>query len=305
MRTLAVISLFATVAFAQSSPLIPTGISTNCTDFLTSFNEDSSLTSCTSPLIKATAAFGPNGTADSTSSDVTTALSSVCSGASACSATTIQSKLASFYAACTDELTTSANAEVLRLYDVLYSVYPYTQALCTKDNSGNYCAAEIVTASSSAASASASGAPESLASIAKTLWSPITGSDSQSTIAIVPNATTFANSNILFLLLGPSLTSSQICTACTRNILTSYINFESNSPYGPGLTNSPLLHGQSALYTEVQSLCGASFLNGAVAAAGGLSGGILSGAAPRMASSSSGALGAMMGATLIALLASL
>jgi len=315
MRSFAVVAVLASAVYAQSSssPLIPSGISQNCTQFLTSFNEDTSLQSCTAPLIKATAQFGPNGTATPSASAISSALTSVCSSVASCSSTAIQSKLASFYAACTPELTTDSNADVLSMYDVLYSIYPYTQALCAKDESGNFCAAEIQTAASNAsASASApapaaSAASTSLTSIAKSLWSSVSGSGSsaQSTLSIVPNATTFADNNVLFLLLQPSLSKASLCTACSRNVLTAYINFESSVPYAAGLTNSPLLKGQSALYSGVQNTCGASFLNGAVAAAGGLSGGILSGGAAHMMSVSTGAVSAVVGGAFIALLASL
>ena len=48
------------------------------------------------------------------------------------------------------------------------------------------------------------------------------------------------------------------------------------------IANSPLLGGQTDLYKAVTSECGSNFLSGAVQAAGGLSGCIISGAAPRM-----------------------
>ena len=51
-----------------------------------------------------------------------------------------------------------------------------------------------------------------------------------------------------------------------------YINFESSSPYVVGINSSQLLNQQSALLSSVQSKCNATFLSGAVAAAGGLSG---------------------------------
>lgn len=101
--------------------------------------------------------------------------------------------------------------------------------------------------------------------------SPISAlSRRSSSPALTPNMTTFGSSNIAFLLISPDLPSSTLCTPCTRNVLTSYINFESSVPYAPGLPSSQLFPGQSDLYNAVQRTCGASFLSGAVQAAGGL-----------------------------------
>jgi hypothetical protein len=71
----------------------------------------------------------------------------------------------------------------------------------------------------------------------------------------------------------------------------SYFNFEKSVPYGPGLSNSPLLGGQSDLYDAVNNTCGKSFFGGAVQAAGGISGGLVgSNAAPRSISQSFGGI---------------
>ena len=59
--------------------------------------------------------------------------------------------------------------------------------------------------------------------------------------------------------------------------------FESAIPYAPGLGHGPLMSGQTQLYLAVQNTCGATFLSGAVQAAGGLSGGIMKGAAINVA----------------------
>lgn len=104
---------------------------------------------------------------------------------------------------------------------------------------------------------------------------------SNATTALVPNTTTYQDTNLPFMFLQPSMPSSELCTTCARNILTAYIDFESSSPYAPGLSNSLLFAGQISLYNNVTSKCGQSFLNGAVQAAGGLSSGLLSGATPR------------------------
>jgi hypothetical protein len=101
------------------------------------------------------------------------------------------------------------------------------------------------------------------------------------TTAIVPNMTTYHDTNLPFLFFTPDLDATNLCTSCARSVLAAYIDFESNVPYAPGLASSQLLDTQSALYKAIQDKCPAGFLSGAVQAAGGLSGGILpSGAVP-------------------------
>jgi hypothetical protein len=111
--------------------------------------------------------------------------------------------------------------------------------------------------------------------------SPSRRDTGNTTTALIPNVTTYQDTNLVFLFLEPSMTFTQLCTTCTRNILTPYITFESSLPYAPGLNNSLLLKGQSALYNYILSTCPTGFLSGAVQAAGGLSNGILASSAPR------------------------
>jgi len=223
-----------------------------------------------------------------------------------CPSTTVQSELTKFYGACMAELTSSPNTQVQLQYDVLYSIIPMQNAICTKDDTGKYCVTEIGSNSTAPSSST-------LSTVAQYLWTTVSNSVSvalaigrrdtsvSNSTLITPNATTFAQNNILYLFLQPSLSSASLCQTCTRNILTSYITFESNVPYAAGLTNSPLLSTQTALYEGVQSVCGASFLSGAVEAAGNLSGGIMgsSSGALRMLSNSIGAVGVAMGTLLL------
>jgi hypothetical protein len=90
--------------------------------------------------------------------------------------------------------------------------------------------------------------------------------------AIVPDMNAITATNSQFLFFTPNLSAAQLCVTCLRQVLTAYINFESNIPFSYGINNSVLLGAQSALYNAVQSECPANFLNGAVKAAGGLSG---------------------------------
>lgn len=50
----------------------------------------------------------------------------------------------------------------------------------------------------------------------------------------------------------------------------------SDVPYAPGLPNSQLLANEPALYSAINSVCGAAFLSGQVQAAGGLATGAAS-----------------------------
>ncbi|CDO77478.1 hypothetical protein BN946_scf184902.g12 [Trametes cinnabarina] len=313
MKSIAATTLFASVVLAQSASLIPSGISTQCSTFLTQFNQDTNLTSCTSAIISATSAFAPSTNASAaaatpSTSAISSALNSVCSSSATCSETVIRSKLADFYNACTDELSTNPNQDVIRTYDVLYALTPFKNAICSKDDSGRYCVNQIASNST----ASSSGIIPSIAQFVSTPLAAVSSAVSrratvQQVVAVAPNATTFAANNLLFLMLKPNLPSSSLCASCTRSVLTSYISYESETPYAPGLSSSVLLSGQSKLYQGVQSTCGANFLSGAVAAAAGLSGGvtgqITSGASSLMANT--GVAGALMGAVVLVLSASL
>ncbi|KAH9834175.1 uncharacterized protein C8Q71DRAFT_165061 [Rhodofomes roseus] len=313
MKSVAVLPILAASVLA-SSALIPTDVSSACSSYLNSFNQDTSLESCISPLVKATAQFGAgaNSTSNPTSSAVSSALSSLCS-ATTCSSQTIRTQLANLYSACTAELTSSANKDVLRTYDVLYSIVPLQQAMCSKNSNGDYCVVAGSNSSSSSGTndAASTATGESFSSISEYLYSDASSpssvarrDNSQATISIVPNTTTFAENNILFLFLSPNLSSSELCTSCTRSVITAYTDFESNVPYAPGLQSSTLMSGQTALYKGIISTCGSSFMSGGAQAAGAISSGETSGAPPSIAVSAK-AVSAVFGAAALAFFAML
>lgn len=201
---------------------------------------------------------------------------------------------------------------------MLYALTPLKQAVCTKDDSGRYCVTEATSGTSSAA-ASPSGAAgdakvnavvgstssPNLSNLKQYLWSQSLGKRDAAaqTAAIIPNTTTYRDSNLLFMFLTPQTPSAQLCTSCTRNVLMSYINFESSVPYAPGLKQSPLMGGQSDLYQGVLGTCGKNFFNSGVQAAGGLSGGVLGGsssAAPKSVSQDFIMLAAFLSAVVVA-----
>lgn len=305
MKSLAAISLLTTVALAQSSvstgnSLIPDNISSGCQTFLNSFDGDTSLTACTESLIEATQSFGGS-SGTPAKAQITGAISSICTGSvsTACPDSLIRGKLSDFYAACSDELTSSSpNQQVINLYDILYVLTPLEGAICSKDDSGNYC---IISSDSSTGGA-----------LANTDYSTI-----QNNLAYTPqlsrrddgptmaNLTTFHDSYLPFGFRTPDMDSTTLCTPCTRNILTPYFNFESDMPYAPGLANSPMLSNQNTLVSAIQSKCGANFLNGAVQAAGGIQTGPLLGAAMPHVSSKFSSLCAVVAGGLTVAISSL
>lgn len=168
----------------------------------------------------------------------------------------------------------SPNKDVIQFYDVLYALTPFKTAVCSKDDSGDYCVTSIASTTGQSSS--------TLTSLTKYVSSTVSTAlsrraDAQAVVSVATNATTIAENNILFLMLQPTLAKDSLCQSCTRSIITSYISYESKTPYAPGLANSVLLSGQQALYTAVSDTCGSSFLSGSVAAAAGLSGGIIGG----------------------------
>ena len=215
----------------------------------------------------------------------------------------MRTRLTQFYSQCSAELTSKPVAAVTQIYDVLYTLTPFRTAICSKDDSGSFCATNLP-ASNGLKSAISAGSPALTPNdIIKALvqTSPALASRA-STTALVPNITTYQNTDLIFLFLQPAsgsqaaLQSSSQCTACTRNIMTAYINFESDTPYAIGLAKSLLLAPQQTLYNAITNTCGKTFLSGVVQAAGGLSGGTLpSGAMRNVATVSQGFVAVGMG----------
>lgn len=253
---------------------------------------DATLSACTAPIITATAQFGPGANSTSTPSTTTigSALDVIClSSDSSCSDQTVRGQLSDFYSACTPELTSNPNADVIRTYDVLYALIPFKQALCTKDSNGKYCATEITSPSSSNSNSQVdlvvTSGDSTFSSVKQFLWSSagVAKRATAQTAAIIPNITTYRDSNLLFFFLEPDTPSATLCTTCSRSVMLSYISFETSVPYAPGLSSSPLMGGQSALYNAMTSTCGATFFTGSVQAAGGLGSGLLGNKMPTSA----------------------
>jgi len=260
-RSLAIIPILTAVVLAQTtSSLIPQGISSSCSQFLDNLNNDTTITTCTSAITQATASFAKA----SSSAAVTSALDALCAPSidTACPSDLLTSKITAFYTACTAELTSNPNPQVVLTYDVLYTIYPYRGAICSKDDSGNYCSAEAQLPSGTTAEA-----------VQAIMASPSPANSE----ALMPNPTTFKNYGVAFMFLT-NITSAQ-CNDCTRKIVNSYMNFQSITQYAPGFGHSALLSGQPSIYASIETQCGSTFLasGSAVKAAGGLSGGTLGG----------------------------
>ncbi|KAF8816960.1 hypothetical protein BYT27DRAFT_7154040 [Phlegmacium glaucopus] len=289
LKSLALVSVLTSAAWAQLTttnatssatsstvnPLIPTGITTPCTTFLNSLNSDASLTSCLTTLTNITSAFAP-GSPTPSNEDVASTLVKLCNDtvAATCPDSLIRPKITSFYAACPAELTTNSDPNVVRIYDVLYSLLPLRTSVCSKDDSANWCV-KGPSATTRELNEDANGSSVGISDIMALLYMKNDNGALRrrdQVAAIVPNLTTYHDANLPFAFFTPDLNATQLCVSCARQVLTAYINFESNTPYAPGLNNSLLLSTQSALFSAVQSKCPANFLSGVVKAAGGLSG---------------------------------
>ncbi|GAA5821307.1 hypothetical protein JCM10212_006417 [Sporobolomyces blumeae] len=118
--------------------------------------------------------------------------------------------------------------------------------------------------------------------------------------SVLPNAETYRQLSLPFLFLSPNLSSSVLCSTCTKQVLSSYISWESRQPYALGLANSPMLGGQGQLWTGTGTKCGGGFLQSVAEMAGQAE---LTGAAgPRLVV---GGRGGYVGAAIVVIGASL
>ncbi|KIL64651.1 hypothetical protein M378DRAFT_126504 [Amanita muscaria Koide BX008] len=286
LKHFAILTLVFSATLAQTNnstsnstadPLIPTGISQGCSSFLNTLNSDSTLSGCAKTLLSATTQFGPGGNAtDKSTSAINSAVDTICSTSSlsSCPDSFFRDKLVDFYSQCSAELT--SNSAVIKIYEVVYALIPFRNAICSKDDNDNYCLTQKTNTSTSGAKtylASQDNSQEllhhlyndpSLQARAASSWSNIT-----------PNMTTFHDTNLLFFFLKPNMTEQDLCTTCTRQVFMCYFNFETLVPFAPGMTASQLLGGQPDLYKGIQNTCGPNFLQTNIQAAGGISGGTL------------------------------
>jgi hypothetical protein len=249
-------SASAAASSPTSNPYIPTGISDTCEQYLQAFNDDTDLATCTPTLLAASSAFAPGApdAAGASKDAITSALTNMCSPTttSSCTQSLMAGKLAKFYAQCAQELRSQSNKQVMIIYDTAFALLPFLQSVCSKDDDGNFCVLST--------NVSSSAAP-AVASIARR-------DSSSGATAYIPNADTIGAQNLLFLGLTGSEPKAQLCTTCTRNVLTNYVSFQGIANYGPGIQQSPLMGNEPTVYNKVVSTCGADFLTNTVQAAG-------------------------------------
>ncbi|KAG7087741.1 hypothetical protein E1B28_013684 [Marasmius oreades] len=260
LHSLAIVSLLGPVVLALSVA----NVSPTCGSFLNSLDADDSLKDCTSSLANATAAYGAakDNSKPITKDSITSTLDSICKPNVGCSDTVMKAKLSQFYANCGPELTTNNNNDVIELYDTVYSYIPLKQSICTKDDSGTYCVLKTSNVVQSQ--------PTVLTKLQQYLWNTGPSALSKRADSAAPNMSTLSTTNTAFLLLSASLDYNTLCTSCTRNIMTKYMSWQSDSLYAPGLQASLLLSGETTLYEGITKTCGPQFMSSSVQAAGGL-----------------------------------
>lgn len=272
MRYLVQLIVFAAVLLASngatgqttaSSPsaLIPSNISSGCSTFMTKLNADSSIKTCTAPLLSATEYY-VNATSDSkdkSESALGETLTRLCASDAGCDSSIIRSYLSEFWVTCNDEIK-AKNKGVQDVYDVLYLINPFREAICSKDADDNYCLTTVASTSTSKRGFEDDQDRQSNL-IARQ------GTDASSSASQIDTGS-LSGSNIAFLFLQPNAGKDKLCSTCAENILASYIQFETAIPYAIGLSNSNILSGQSDLYKAGKKECGEDWAKKVNAVAG-------------------------------------
>ncbi|RXK38160.1 hypothetical protein M231_04534 [Tremella mesenterica] len=223
-------------ANSQNITLIPTNITSSCTNFLTSLNSDLTLQSCIGQLINITSAFTPtsSGSPNVSQSDINFALAAMCNDKAKCQDNVIRGWLSQFWSTCNVELTSSgqSNSQVRDLYDLLYAFNPMVAAVCAIDSANQeYCINEIKqpssssasssSASSSAPSASSTGTDDVVTGISNnTLLATVTTFDPVELAReylIIPLTSTSITKRLLSLSLFKNRDSAQVVEAATLN----------------------------------------------------------------------------------------
>jgi len=136
--------------------------------------------------------------------------------------------------------------------------------MCAKDQDTQaYCLLNIGTGSSSSVGNTtqnfATGPSDDVKHAGEFLYVTKTSSRRRSQV-LMPNADAFRTTHLMYLFTSPDMNSGELCTSCTQQILEKYVAWESATPYALGLANSPMLGGQSDLWSAIQDKCPASFL---------------------------------------------
>lgn len=121
-------------------------------------------------------------------------------------------------------------------------------------------------AASSSSSSTSSAATSSASSTSSSTLSEV--DPSYALTGILPNSNTWRTNSLPFLFLSPNMSSSLLCTQCTKTIFATYVSWESRIPYALGLSNSPILGSQGTLWTGIGEVCGSGFLSSIASQAG-------------------------------------
>jgi len=237
MKSFSLVLLLAAAVFGQdnstANPLIPESASSGCKAYLNSLNSDKTMQACIAPLLTATAKFQPSTASTANSGDVSWAMGQLCNSTYSCQQSDIQQTITAFYSACTAELASGSNQSIRTTFDLVYTLVPLRNAICSKDTDGQYCLNKA--------------------------QSKTSGSTPDQT-ALQIQATDWVSTHLPYLFVGPDDAADTLCTTCTNQIMVAYVRFENLVPYPMGISNSLLLGDQKTLWNAIASKCPADFV---------------------------------------------
>lgn len=253
----------------DASSLIPSPpeISQECYSLLTDLDGDQLFQECTDPLIQATSIYldAANHASESSVSD---SLDALCGHKQGCDSTTVRSYIAQFWDHCTDELE-DQNERVMQLYDYLYIFNPFRDAMCAKNNEGEYCLeglAPFMKPSADIQALQMNTMPETDDVYSDAYWAHVlqtipstnsSGSSDDSDDSQSPELT----SDQVFMFLSKDSDKDTLCSDCTKEVLSSYVGFEMATPYAIGTERSTVLKPQQEIYDAARKKCGANFVH--------------------------------------------
>lgn len=254
--------------------LIPTNISSSCYTLLTQLDEDHVFDQCTQPLINATNAFATSSQGAQPVS-MTNALHGLCAANDGCDRPLVRQFIAQFWDQCTDELEARQD-QIVQLYEYLYIFIPFRDAICSRNQQGDYCLAAL-------APSMATDADSDMVQLYRRGVPDIDANDVESdaywerVMPSIPRASTLAakmpalpqlQPQQIFFFLSGSSPKDTLCTECARHVLASYIRFELSAPYALGLDSSQVLQSQQAIFEQAKHVCGSDFVESLNAEAG-------------------------------------
>ncbi|WFD18655.1 hypothetical protein MCAP1_000862 [Malassezia caprae] len=254
--------------------LIPTNISSSCYTLLTQLNEDHVFDQCTQPLINATNAFATSSQGKEPVS-MANALQGLCVANDGCDRPLVRQFIAQFWDQCTDELEARQD-QIVQLYEYLYIFIPFRDAICSKNEQGDYCLADLAPSMANDAGSDMvqvyrRGVPDIDANDVESdaYWERVMPSIPRASklAAKVPSLPQLQPQQVFFFLSGSS-SKETLCTECARHVLASYIHFELSAPYALGIDSSQVLQSQQAIFEQAKRVCDDHFVESLNAEAG-------------------------------------